>query len=358
MAMLVSCLVLSLAVSFLCSLAESVLLTVRASFVALMIKSGHKSGRIFKKLKDNIDRPLSAILTLNTIANTAGATIVGAQVQKIYGEISLTAVSFGLTFLFLVCSEIIPKTIGASQWRRLAPSVAYIIRAMIWATYPVVLAVEFFSKKITENSIYPRMTREEFIVVAEMGHVEGVLLEKEAHVIKNLLHLNNVPVSDVMTPYSVVFMLPAEKSVADVITDVQKSFFSRIPVYEKSKDNVLGMVLRTRLLQVFGDSPGEAAVGSLVMPIHTILENESVAVCLDLFIKRHEHLFLVKNRQGKMVGVITLEDTIETLLGVEIVDEKDHVVDMHKLADEDSFKTIVTGGKESPEAEKRYQLLA
>lgn len=358
MSLLISYLLLSLAMSFLCSLSEAVLLTVRSSFVALMIKSGHKSGKILKKLKDNIDRSLSAILTLNTIANTAGATIVGAQVQKLYGDISLTAVSFALTFLFLICSEIIPKTIGASQWRRLAPFVAYIIQTMIWVTYPVVLAVEFFSKKITENSIYPRMTREEFIVVAEMGQVEGMLLEKEARVIKNLLHLNKVPVRDVMTPCSVVFMLEAQKSVADIIVDVQKSFFSRIPVYDKSKDNVLGMVLRTRLLQVFGDSSGEASVGSLVMPVHTVLETETVAVCLDLFIKRREHLFVVKNRQGNVVGIITLEDAIETLLGVEIVDEVDRVVDMRKLADETSLKTIIAADKDLPPTEKRHQLLA
>lgn len=358
MVLLALYLVLAVGMSFLCSLSESVLLTTRQSHVALLIKSGHRSGRVLKRLKDNIDRSLSAILTVNTVANTAGAALIGAGIHDLYRDVPLTVVSIVLTFLFLIFAEIIPKTIGASKWRQMAPFVAYVIQGMIWVSYPMVLAVEFFSRRFSEGSIYPRMTREEFIVVAEMGGTEGVILEKEARVIRNLLHLNSVLVKDVMTPWSVVFALPSAASVAEVMTEVQKSFFSRIPVYDKQHDQVVGVVFRSKLLQSFADGRLDDPVGSLALPLYAVSENESVAVCLDLSIKRREHLFLVKNQQDRVCGVITLEDAIETLLGVEIVDEVDRVVDMRKLATDSSLKTTSVVSDHKMQGVSQQQLLA
>ena len=347
-------LVLALGMSFLCSLSEAVLLTVRPSFIALMQRSGHlRSGQILKKIKENIDRSLSAILTINTIANTAGAAIVGAQIHELYSRVSLTTISFGLTFLFLVCSEIIPKTIGAAQWRRLAPPVAYIVQVMIYASYPVVVSVDFFSRKFSASTIHPRMTREELVIVAEMGQVDGTLLEKEARVIKNLLYLNRVKVRDVMTPRSVVFALSRENTVGKVITEIQKSFFSRIPVFDKSFDNVVGVVFRTLILQASADDHTEMPLEKLMVPVHTVLETDAVATCLDQFIKRREHLFLVRSGAGKIIGIVTLEDAIETLLGVEIVDEVDKVVDMRKLADENNLSMAT---KDMLESERCHRL--
>ncbi|MCP5463978.1 MAG: DUF21 domain-containing protein [Deltaproteobacteria bacterium] len=333
MTLLLLYLFLVIGVSFLCSLLESVILSVTKSHISLMVKQGRRGGILLRSLKKNIDRSLAAILTVNTIANTFGAAGVGAQVLKVYGDEFVAICSAGLTFLILFFSEIIPKTLGATYWRQLAPMCAYLIEMLVVVAYPFVVLFRAVSRVIAKNGeAYPKMTREEMIVVAETGVEEGALAEKEQRIIKNLLRLNAILVQDVMTPRSVVFSLQKDMTVADVLEKKSPIFFSRIPVYDHDLDDVIGMVLRFKIIESSSEDREDLTMDQLLMPIESIEEGKSVAHALDEFIKKRDHLFLVRDHSGTTTGIITLEDVIETLLGVEIVDEFDSVEDMRKYA--------------------------
>lgn len=326
-------LALALGVSFLCSLLESVILSVPQSHIQLMIKEKKRGGKLLKSQKDQIDKPLAAILTLNTIAHTIGAAGVGAEVQKIYGNESVALGSGVLTFLILILSEIIPKTLGASQCKPLAPFSAYIIRILIVLTYPFVMFSKAISKLISpsQKGNYT-MSREEMIVAAETGHEEGVLAEKEQRIIKNLLRLQVIRAQDVMTPRSVIFTFHKDTTVGDAIEKHKPIFFSRIPVYDENIDHVVGMVLRFKILEAYSNDHDDWTMDKFLMPIHSVSEDMKVGDVLDEFIRLREHLFIVTEPHGGTAGIITLEDVIETLLGVEIVDEFDSVEDMRKFA--------------------------
>ncbi|MCB0407347.1 MAG: HlyC/CorC family transporter, partial [Bdellovibrionales bacterium] len=313
-------LILAVVVSFFCSLLEAVLLSVTPSFIGVAEKNGKKYGVILKELKSQIDRPLAAILTLNTVANTIGAAGVGAQVQNIYGN-AYVAISSGLlTMVILIFSEIIPKTIGASKWKTLAPICAYPLRAMVLSLYPFVLLSEFLYSLLggnRENTV----TREEMIVTAEMGAVDGTLRQKESLVIKNLLMLDAIKVADIMTPRSVIHAFESDKTVQQIMTENRPIRFSRIPVYDEDLDHIKGMVHRYKILEASSHDLDNLKINELMTPIHSVPENISVAAALDQFIKRKEHIFVVVDDYGSTSGLVSLEDAVETLLGVEIVDE-------------------------------------
>ncbi len=324
---------LALFVSFLCSLLESVILSVTHSHVNLLIKENKRGGRSLKNLKENIDKPLAAILTLNTIAHTIGAAGVGAQVLKIYGNKWVALASILLTLAILIFSEIIPKNLGAVYWKKLAPFCAYLTNYLIYITYPFGLLFEVISKLIVPNkSQEETMSREEMIVAAETGAEEGVLVDKESRIIKNLLRLNLILAEDVMTPRSVVFALQKDMTVGQILKNNSPILFSRIPVYDKDIDDIIGMVLRFKIIEMSAHDCHDCKIEDLIMPIHTVLEEKPVATILDEFIKKREHIFIVNESHGGTAGIITLEDVIETLLGVEIVDEFDSVEDMRKFA--------------------------
>ena len=348
MFLLIVYLSLALGASFLCSLLEAVILSVTHSHVGMLLKRKQPGAKLLKVRKDKIDQSLSAILTVNTISHTVGAAGVGAQVSKIYEDQYLGIASAILTILILVFSEIIPKTLGASNWRRLSVFTANIIQGLIVMTYPLVLAFEVLAKFISKSDhIHPKVTREEMILVAEMGQNEGTLLEKETRVIRNLLRLNNFFVRDVMTPFSVVFSLEKSKRVEDVVDLMEHTIFSRIPVFDGEPRNIVGVVFRLNILEEASDDEDHTQIGELMKDIHVVNEEDSVASCLDLFILRREHMFLVRDKKGVTVGIITLEDAIETLLGVEIVDEVDTIVDMRQLARERREKLMKAGKKVS-----------
>ncbi|MBF0106754.1 MAG: HlyC/CorC family transporter [Deltaproteobacteria bacterium] len=324
---------LALGISFLCSMLEAIILSVRWSHINLLIKQKKHGAVLLKALKKDVERPLAAILTLNTIANTIGAAGVGAQALKVYGDKWLAMISIIFTLVILVFSEIIPKSIGASFWKRLCIPGAFVIRFLITVMLPFVFLLRFISnvvksKKRTEMT----MTREEMIVAAETGVEEGILAEKEQRVIKNLLRLNAILAEDVMTPRSVVFTLSKNTKVIDVIGKKTPLFFSRIPVYEAGIDDIIGMVLRFKILEASANDEDDMSIEKLVIPIQSVSEKTPVAKILDEFIKKKEHIFIVTDDHGGTAGIITLEDVIETLLGVEIVDEFDSVEDMRKFA--------------------------
>lgn len=323
---LVLYLVVALGISFLCSLLEAVILSVTQTHIALLIKTNHRSGRLLKRMKDNVDRSLSGILTLNTMAHTIGAAGVGSESQKLFGDEKIALTSGLLTFLILFLSEIIPKTVGVTYWRRLAPPSAYLIQLLIWITFPLVLFFEFISKFITHTAPWlPRMSRDEMIVAAELGQSEGTLVEKETRIIRNLLGLNRIYVSDVMTPKKEVFAFQATQTVGEVMEKHGHESYSRVPVYGKNLDDVVGMVLRFHIFNADSDGHSNLPMEVLMQPIHKVRGSQTLARILDEFIQRHEHMFLVIDERGNTIGIITLEDAIETLLGVEIEDEIDSV---------------------------------
>ncbi len=330
-ALLVFYLLLALGVSFLCSLTESGLLSLSRSRVATLVKEGRPTGRILNRMKENIERPLAAILTLNTVAHTIGAAGVGAQAYVVFGSEWIAVTSGVLTVLILVFSEIIPKTLGVVYAGRLAPFTAYTITGMIYLSYPLVIVFQALSRRPGRGD-EQKLTREDFAVIAELGQTEGALHEREYRVIRNLLRLRKVPVGDVMTPRTVVFMLQKEMTVQQALDEHGPLRFARIPVFGDGPDDVDGIVLRHTLSETLREGHGDWAVERIATPIHAVPEKAPLDQVLDEFIRRKSQLFLAVDEHGGTAGIVTLEDAIETLLGTEIMDETDQVADMRKLA--------------------------
>ena len=334
MTILITYFLAALFVSFLCSLLESVLLSVSITHISVLAKKGSRTGIIMSELKKNINRPLAAILTINTITNTVGAAGVGAQTMIIYGS-QWVAVSSGILTLFiLVFSEIIPKTIGAVFNKTLVPFTAMTVRFLMVIAWPFVLLSESMSKLILqgENNVELKASREELLAMAEISEDEGSIDEQEGDIIENLIKLDNIPVEDVMTPRSVVFAFNHDETVGEVVKKYSPIAFSRIPVFEKDLDHVVGLVNRYTVVNKQAEDQFDIKMEKLMKPIHAVNEKESVSDVLDNFVKRREQIFIIEDEFGTTTGLISLEDAIETLLGVEIVDEHDHVVDMRKLA--------------------------
>jgi len=322
---------LAICVSFLCSMLESVILSVSPAYIAVLEKDNHKRASLLADLKENIDKPLAAILTLNTIAHTVGAAGVGAQVQKIWGHEALTVASGILTFAILLFSEIIPKTLGAVYAKNFALFCAPILNILIYLTLPLVWLSEAI-RDIIDRKTQVSTTREEVMVAAEIGVDEGAIRKNESLVIQNLLTLNKIEVSDIMTPRSVIFALDGNETIGEIFKENKSVEFSRIPIYMDNLDNVIGVALRYKLMEAYSQDLDHVKVETFAKPLHSVPETITVAACLDQFIKRKEHIFIVVNEYGSPDGIVTLEDVVETLLGVEIVDEFDSVEDLRKHA--------------------------
>ena len=332
MTLLVFYLALALGVSFLCSALEATILTVTPAYIEVMAKEGRRCSTLLRKLKSRIDRPMIAILTLNTVANTAGAAGVGAQVHALWGNQWVALGSGLLTFSILVFSEVIPKTLGATYWKALAPVASYIIVVMIVVLKPLVVMLEIISRLISHQQHSRTVTREEMIAQAEIGRDAGVLRHRESRVIKNLLRMREIRVNDIMTPRKVVQAYPRGLTVREVLQQPSPLPFSRLPIFGKDFDDVVGIVFRHKVLEASARGQGNLTLDQLKAPIQAVPETATVASALEQFIRRQEHMMLVVDEYGGTEGIITLEDAIETLLGVEIVDEFDSVEDMRKLA--------------------------
>ncbi|MGI9548402.1 MAG: CNNM domain-containing protein [Bdellovibrionales bacterium] len=317
-------------ISFFCSLLESVILSVPYSHVRAASQKNVFYAPLLKKLKYQISRPLSAILTINTIANTLGAAGVGAEVHKVYGNTYVTLFSALLTFTILIFSEIIPKTLGTNYWRFFLPFTVYMIQGLIYLCYPFVVFSHYFNKIIGGKG--PNLTREDLIGAAEVGAIEGAIHKNESELLKNILKLKNKKVLEIMTPRTVITAFDKKISVDEVVKKYQPLRFARIPVYEESLDQVIGMVHRYKILEAFSQDCKKVDVGTYLKPIHTVPENISVTAALDQFIKRKEHIFTVVDEYGTLSGLVTMEDVVETILGIEIVDELDPVEDLRVQA--------------------------
>jgi len=319
-------------ISFVCSVLESVLLSVNMPYISVLEKERPPVGELLKSHKKNIHKSIASILILNTIANTLGAAAVGAQAERVFGTGAVFYVSIILTFAILFFAEIIPKTIGATYWKQLAPVAAYVIRFFIWITYPIILMTLFVTNRIKKDDEGHSLTKEELLESALLSEDEGVLDEQESDIIENILRLDDIKVQDILTPRSVVFALEGNRTIDDIVKNEADIFkYSRIPVYDETIENVTGMIMTKQLFaQALKDNTIQ--LKKIQKNIYRINEQVPVSWALDLFIEKKEHMFLVLDKYDQVEGIVTLEDCVETILGVEIVDESDAHVDMRELA--------------------------
>lgn len=334
MGLLLFYLVLAIGVSFLCSVLEAVLLSITPSYVAVLEKNESKSGKILRDLKEDIDRPLSAILSLNTIAHTIGAAGVGAQAQVVFGNAYVSLTSVVLTLAILVFSEIIPKTLGATYWKKLSGFAARATKILIILTYPLVLLSKGITNLIASEDKQPSVSREEFSAMAELGHEEGVFEKEESNIFKNLIRFNSLRVKDIMTPRIVVVKYPEKIAIKEVMEDQDKLWVSRIPVFENDEENITGYVLKNDVFLKFSKGEGDKQLKDIRREVLIIPENVSIKTLFARLLESQEHIAVVVDEYGGFSGVVTMEDVVETLLGMEIVDEIDAIDDMQKLARE------------------------
>lgn len=325
----------ALAISFLCSILEAVLLSTPMSFITAKEQEGRKSASLLKELKNNVDRPVGAILSLNTIAHTIGSAGVGAEVTRIWGDEWFGIASVVLTLLILIFSEIIPKTIGSNSWRSLALPSAGVIKFLIYITYPFVILSELitklFSSKEKDNAV--TVSREEVSAMLDMGTDEGVFKESESRIIKSCLKLSNVKAKEIMTPKIVLEMADESMSLKEFY-DANDWRFSRIPIFKEDKDNVTGYVLKDIILEELSEDQFDIKLSEIKRPILSFPEDESVFTIWEKMLSVREHISIIVDEYGGLRGVVTMEDVIETMIGVEIVDEQDTTTDMQELARE------------------------
>ena len=334
MTLLLFYLFLALFVSFLCSVMESVLLSTPISFLYAKEESGHKSATTFIKLKNKIDRPLSAILSLNTIAHTIGAAGVGAQATKMFGEIYFGIISAILTLLILVFSEIIPKTIGARYWRRLAMVSGIIINTMLIITFPLVIMTGYITNLFSKNKEELSVSREEISAMAKIGTEEGIFEEKENKIIQNLIRLKNVKVSEIMTPRVVVTIADENMSLEEFLRNKEFLHYSRIPVYSKNSENITGYILRQNVFEKLAEKETNLILRDICREIVVVHELQTLLNLWEVLLEKKEHIALIVDEYGGLGGIVTMEDIIETILGLEIVDESDRITDMQQYARE------------------------
>jgi len=332
MTLLILYLFLALGVSFLCSILEAVLLSTTASYIEIKKMQNLKGAHLFSHLKGNIDRPISAILSVNTIAHTVGAAGVGAQATALFGEAWFGIISAILTFLILVVSEIIPKTIGATFWKSLAIPSAYTIRVLMFIAYPLVLFAELITKLMPESDDSSSISREEIEAMSSIGAKEGILFQDEGNIILNAMRLSMTKVKEIMTPRTVVMACPRNMKAANFINNREYLEYSRIPLYRKNIDDTESYVLKSDVLEMVARGEGDKSLSTIERRIKMIPESMNLRQLFEEMISENEHTSLVVDEYGAMEGIATLEDIIETLIGREIVDETDTNTDMQELA--------------------------
>ena len=324
---------LSIALSALCSALEATLLSTPLSYISGLEEQGVKGAARLKKLKQNTDRPISAILCLNTIANTVGASIVGSLVYEVYGDAVVGIFSTIFTLAILFFSEIIPKTIGTNYWRRLAIPAAGIINTMIILSFPLVWILEKFTRVISSRSEQVSVSREDISAMVSVATEEEVIEKDEKKMIQNLLKLDEVTAHEIMTPSVVVEMVPGSMTIREFYDS--ENTHSRILIYDEENDEyVTGYVLRQEVLEKMAEDKFNTTLDEIIRPIMTFGEEESVADIWEKLIEKKEHISAILDEYGSLRGIVTMEDVIETMLGHEIVDEKDEVVDMQEYAKE------------------------
>ncbi len=332
MTLLILFVVFALLFSFLCSIWEAVLLSVTTAHISVLEQEGGSSGSLLRELKGDINKPLAAILTLNTIAHTVGAVGAGAQAVVVFGDAWVGLISALLTLMILVFSEIIPKTLGATYWRALAGVTAHALKFLIRVLYPFVLLSESLTRGISRNTEIEGFSREEFAAMADLGEQEGQLEERESRILKNMFLLHEAKVTDVMTPRPVVFSLPESLTINEYFDNHYDSRFSRIPVYAENDETFTGFVLKDDLLLAQARNNTDNTLKSYRRDLHTLSDKTSLSDAFDEVLHRRAHIMVIVDEYGGMEGIITMEDIMETLLGLEIMDESDKTADMQQYA--------------------------
>lgn len=325
-------LILAIGVSFLCSILEAVLLSITPSYVAMLEENGDKSGELLRSLKKDIDQPLAAILSLNTIAHTIGAAGVGAQAQLVFGNAYVTLTSVVLTLMILVFSEIIPKTLGATYWKKLSGFAARVTKALIVISYPFVMLSKGITKLLSSEDNQPSISREEIGAMADLGHREGVFEKEESNIMRNLIKFSSLKVEDIMTPRIVVIKYSEMKTIDDVLSENEELTVSRVPVYGKSDEDITGYVLKNDMYLELSKGNEDTKLKDLKRDILIVPEMSSIKNLFEKLLDSQDHIAIVVDEYGGFSGVVTMEDVVETLLGMEIVDEIDTIDDMQKLA--------------------------
>ncbi|MBK8503748.1 MAG: HlyC/CorC family transporter [Saprospiraceae bacterium] len=333
---------LSIIFSFLCSIWEAVLLSVNTSYIKRKVQEGHEAGPLLEGYKKDIDKPLSAILTLNTIAHTVGAIGVGAQAGKIFGDNNL---SFGglavgyesiiaalMTLAILILSEIIPKTIGANKWKSLAPFTARSVKWLIRFLWPFVWLSQRITRGLKRDKDKSVLSRADITALTHVGEETGALHRKESSIIRNLLRLRELTVRDIMTPRTVILTVPESMTCGAFYLQLGATPHSRIPVFSDKEDNITGMVLKDTILAQVASDHHDALLSSIRIPINFLEDSLPLPEVMEKLSKQRAHLAMVVDTYGSIAGLVTMEDVMETLLGIEIMDESDTVADLQKLA--------------------------
>ncbi|AEQ52158.1 CNNM domain-containing protein [Pelagibacterium halotolerans] len=332
MTLLIVYIVLAIGVSFLCSMLEAVLLSITPTFTATIEEKRPRVASRIRQLKDDIDRPLSAILSLNTIAHTVGAAGAGAQAQIVFGDAAVAVFSAILTFLILVLSEIIPKTLGAMYWQAFAPLTSRVLPVLIMIMWPLVKMSQLITVLLSRGKPQPPVTREEIVALADIGRREGIIDSGDSKVVANLLKFDRLTVRDIMTPRTVAFALDEQTTIEEVMERRNELRFSRIPVYQDTIDAPTGFVLKTDILNLALDEAHDQTLASIRREVTSIVETTPLEELFDTLVLKDRHLALVTDDFGGTAGLVTLEDLIETLLGEEIVDEGDSIADLQAYA--------------------------
>jgi len=298
----------------------------------MLEESGGKTGKLLRTLKKDIDQPLAAILSLNTIAHTIGAAGVGAQAQLVFGNAYVTLTSIVLTLLILVFSEIIPKTLGATYWKKLSGFTARTTKGLIVISYPFVLLSKGITKLLSSEDNLPSISREEIGAMADLGHREGIFEKEESNIMRNLIKFSSLKVDDIMTPRIVVIKYPEENTIKDVLSEKEELTVSRVPVYGLSDEDITGYVLKNDMYLELSKGNDDTKLKDLKRDILIVPEMSSIKDLFEKLLNSQDHIAIVVDEYGGFSGVVTMEDVIETLFGMEIVDEIDTIDDMQKLA--------------------------
>jgi CBS domain containing-hemolysin-like protein len=324
----------ALIISAMCSLFEAVLYSVPLSYVEALAQRGSRAGILFKRMRDNVEQPISAILSLNTFAHTFGAAVAGSAATAVFGKAWLGTFSAAFTLAILLFSEIIPKTLGIRYCNRLSYIVAFPLQLLQWLFWPLTLATSWVSRRLGSAGTLAQISAEEIQIMARLGLSMGTIEGIEEAVIRNILALREVRAKDILTPRTVVLSLPKDLTLEEVraTSSMWPWQHSRVPVYEKDVDQVAGIVQRREVLAALADDKLTLQLSDLMRPIHVVPETITAGRLLHDFIERREHLFLVVDEFGGVAGVVTLEDVFEEILGQEIVDESDLTDDLQQIA--------------------------
>lgn len=328
---------IAIVISFLCSLWEAVLLSITPAYAEIKLQQGTSLGKYLQSFKRDIDRPLAGILTLNTLAHTIGAIGVGQQAAIIWYEahplVTSVIVPVIMTLGILVLSELIPKTIGATHWQKLAPFTVRSLRIVIALLRPLIGFSQLITRSLKRNREKKLFTRSDYVAMAEIGAKQGMFEHNESEIIKNILHFNTVTAKTIMTPRTVVKAVSEDLPIAGFFEANKDLPFSRIPTYSgDQRDEITGYIRKDELMACLIEEQGDRPLGEIKRPILVVQEGFSLPNVFNQFLEKREHIALVVDEYGGMAGIVTMEDVIETLLGTEIIDELDSTDDMQVLA--------------------------